>query len=83
MALIVLDPCTLGFVPQGKGAVIQISDIEGFPEGLTFMLPLDEKTLGGLHDKIGEAIGRKASVAVATPMAAAEEVRRHGLKPPV
>lgn len=83
MALIVLDPCTLGFVPQKEGAVIRISDIEGFPEGLAFVLPLDEKTLGDLHDKIGEAIGRKAKVEVASVFAAQEEVRRHGLQPPV
>lgn len=81
MAMIVLDPCTIGFTPNDEGATLKIHQVEGFPEGLSFILPLGDTTCEQLHDSLGEKLGKSGgpSIVTATPDQVHQEAKRHGL----
>lgn len=80
MALIILDPCDIGFKAQEDGGIIQIVNIEGFPEGLALMLPLTEKSLESLFKKVDQKLkAKEPRIEVADLATARKEAQQHGL----
>lgn len=77
MALIVLDPCQMGFMPNPGGGTIKISEVDGFP-GIEFMIPLNDETLSQFNQIIAEKLKPGPKIVVAGAHEAPTGVRDHG-----
>lgn len=81
MALLVLDSSAVGVSKApNDGFVIQLSEIDGLPEGLKIMIPFEQPNATEVYDAIGDALGhvKKKSV-VADLSTMRQETARHGL----
>lgn len=77
MALIVLDPCSLGLNESPEGVVLQISDVEGF-EGHKFILPIGAEQFEKIAEAGKDIIKGKPQVVTADLATMKEEVKRGG-----
>jgi hypothetical protein len=80
MALIVIDESIVGVQQTpGNGFAIQLKEMEGFPPGLTLLIPFQGEIAEEVYNRIAECMGKNpSSVLTATPSDMQKEAKARG-----